>query len=500
MIRSGSTILVLAPHTDDGEIGCGATLSKLLDLNCKIYYLAFCTCDSNLPDGFPNGTLEAELREATKVLSIPKENVIVKDFQVRCLSYERQAVLDILVALNKEISPDVVFAPTLEDLHQDHSTVTQEAIRAFKTKTLLCYEMPWNNFSFEIGINSDKFPEISGERKFSPMDRSLRRELKSAFGNNNYWFNTSKFKNAVEIKIKSKKEIIEFLVPKEMVSTSSVRLFVLWTTLPSIVLIIIALIFLKNQTRPLVKLAKAAEKFGKGDYINDFIPSGAQEIRKASYEFDRMAKRINRHLNQRAEMLSGISHDLRTPLTRLKLQLAMLKQKEISEKMSKDIDEMEKMLNDYLQFAKTQTQESTEKINLNNLLRSISKGFESNKISLDEDESKIFLNGRPSALKRSFENVIQNGLTYGSNVKIKVQKGNKRALVTIEDDGPGIPEDQYKNVFKPFFRLDKSRSLNQSGVGLGLAIVEDIINSHGGNIQLGKSKYGGLQVKISLPF
>ena len=142
MIRSGSTILVLAPHTDDGEIGCGATLSKLLDLNCKIYYLAFCTCDSNLPDGFPNGTLEAELREATKVLSIPKENVIVKDFQVRCLSYERQAVLDILVALNKEISPDVVFAPTLEDLHQDHSTVTQEAIRAFKTKTLLCYEMP----------------------------------------------------------------------------------------------------------------------------------------------------------------------------------------------------------------------------------------------------------------------------------------------------------------------------------------------------------------------
>ena len=332
------------------------------------------------------------------------------------------------------------------------------------------------------------------------MDRSLRRELKSSFGNNNYWFNTSKFKNAVEIKIRSGDDVLEFLVPKEMVSTSSVRLFVLWTTLPSLVLIIIALIFLKNQTKPLVKLAKAAERFGKGDYVNDFRASGSQEIRKAAFEFDRMAKRINRHLNQRAEMLSGISHDLRTPLTRLKLQLAMLKQKEITEKMSKDIDEMEKMLNDYLQFAKTQAQESTTKINLNRLLSSIKNELSKDKISLSNNNTEIELSGRPTALKRSFENIIQNGLIYGNKVNVDILKGNNRALITIEDDGPGIPEDQYKNVFKPFFRLDKSRSLNKSGVGLGLAIVEDIINSHGGNIQLGKSRHNGLQVKISLPF
>ena len=357
-----------------------------------------------------------------------------------------------------------------------------------------------NNFNFEIGINQEIFPNNSGERRFSPMDRSLRRELKSIFGNNNYWFSTSKFKNAVEIKIRSKNDVIEFLVPKEMVSTSSVRLFVLWTTLPSLVLIIIALIFLKNQTKPLVKLAKAAEKFGKGDYVNDFRASGSQEIRKAAFEFDRMAKRINRHLNQRAEMLSGISHDLRTPLTRLKLQLAMLKQKEISEKMSKDIDEMEKMLNDYLQFAKTQTQEDSVLINLNNFLNSIKNSFNSSNLFFNNSAATVELKGRPTALKRSFENIIQNGLSYGDKVYLSIQKGNKRATVIIEDDGPGIPEDQYKNVFKPFFRLDKSRSLNQSGVGLGLAIVEDIINSHGGNIQLGKSKYNGLQVKISLPF
>ena len=396
----------------------------------------------------------------------------------------------IWIKANKNITRSLVAQlKAIEEVYQNDKTNLDFLTDSYK-----------NNFNFEIGINQEIFPNNSGERRFSPMDRSLRRELKSTFGNNNYWFNTSKFKNAVEIKIRSNNEVLEFLVPKEMVSASSVRLFVLWTTLPSLVLIIIALIFLKNQTKPLVKLAKAAERFGKGDYVNDFRASGSQEIRKAAFEFDRMAKRINRHLNQRAEMLSGISHDLRTPLTRLKLQLAMLKQKEISEKMSKDIDEMEKMLNDYLQFAKTQTQEDTVLINLNNLLNSIKNSFNNNNIIFNNSDTNVELKGRPTALKRSFENIIQNGLSYGKKVYLNIQKGNKRVTVIIEDDGPGIPEDQYKNVFRPFFRLDKSRSLNQSGVGLGLAIVEDIINSHGGNIQLGKSKYNGLQVKISLPF
>ena len=396
----------------------------------------------------------------------------------------------IWIKANKNITRSLVNQlKTIEEVYQNDKNNLDFFTDSYK-----------NNFNFEVGINQETFPNDSGERKFSPMDRSLRRELKSVFGNNNYWFNTSKFKNAVEIKIKSGNDVIEFLIPKEMVSTSSVRLFLLWTTLPSLVLIIIALIFLKNQTKPLVKLAKAAERFGKGDYVNDFRASGSQEIRKAAYEFDRMAKRINRHLNQRAEMLSGISHDLRTPLTRLKLQLAMLKQKDISEKMSKDIDEMERMLNDYLQFAKTQTQESTIKINLHNLLDSIKENLNNEKLIIKRDSELIELQGRPTALKRSFENIIQNGLIYGSNVYVNIIKGNKRALVIIDDDGPGIPEDQYKNVFKPFFRLDKSRSLNQSGVGLGLAIVEDIINSHGGNVQLNKSKYNGLQVKVSLPF
>ncbi len=376
---------------------------------------------------------------------------------------------------------------TLQDIYNNDAANLDYLTDSFK-----------NNFKFEIYVKKEKFPSVSAERKFSPIDRSLRRELKSAFGSGNFWFNTTKYKSAVEIKLKTGNETIQVLVPKEKITTSSIRLFLLWITLPSIVLIFIAIIFLKNQTRPIVNLAKAAERFGKGDYVNEFRPSGASEIRKASYEFDRMVKRINRHLNQRSEMLSGISHDLRTPLTRLKLQLAMLNQKEISKNMSKDIDEMEKMLNDYLQFAKTQVHEESQAIDVKDFIIKLVESFKNDKIHLLNNE-KIFFVGRKNAVKRCLSNLINNGLTYGKNVYISSSKTMNRLVILVDDDGPGIPTEQYRNVFKPFYRLDKSRSLNKSGVGLGLSISEDIINSHGGSIQLGKSNYNGLQVKLSLP-
>ena len=355
------------------------------------------------------------------------------------------------------------------------------------------------NYDYVINVLEKEILSDSFERKFSPMDRSLRRELKSTFGSENYWFSTTNYMDIVEIKIRSDDKILQFLFPKEKIATSSVRLFILWLTVPSLILILIAILFLKNQTKPIVKLAKAAEKFGKGDYVNEFKTSGALEIRKASYEFDRMAKRINRHLKQRSEMLSGISHDLRTPLTRLKLQLAMLSQKEISKNMSDDIDEMEKMLNDYLEFSKTQSQEETVKIDINKLLEKIELNINNKNLTIKK-VNQIFINGRPNSLRRCFENVINNGLNYGEKVVINISFSSNLLILTFDDNGPGIPRDQFKNVFKPFFRLDKSRSLNKSGVGLGLSIVEDIVNSHGGNIQLNESKLGGLQVKISLPF
>ena len=355
------------------------------------------------------------------------------------------------------------------------------------------------NYDYVINVLEKEILSDSFERKFSPMDRSLRRELKSTFGSENYWFSTTNYMDIVEVKIRSDDKILQFLFPKEKIATSSVRLFILWLTVPSLILIFIAILFLKNQTKPIVKLAKAAEKFGKGDYVNEFKTSGALEIRKASYEFDRMAKRINRHLKQRSEMLSGISHDLRTPLTRLKLQLAMLSQKDISKNMSNDIDEMEKMLNDYLEFSKTQSQEETVKIDITKLLEKIELNINNKNLTITKVD-QIFINGRPNSLRRCFENVINNGLNYGEKVVINISFSSNLLILTFDDNGPGIPRDQFKNVFKPFFRLDKSRSLNKSGVGLGLSIVEDIVNSHGGSIQLNESKLGGLQVKISLPF
>tara|TARA_B100000886_G_scaffold307971_1_gene241350 strand:- start:2316 stop:3635 length:1320 start_codon:yes stop_codon:yes gene_type:complete len=355
------------------------------------------------------------------------------------------------------------------------------------------------NFDFVINSIEEPIPEEVFERRFSPMDRSLRRELKSTFGNDNYWFNTVNYLDIVEVRIRSRNKNLQFFFPKERIATSSVRLFVLWITLPSIILILIAILFLKNQTRPLTNLAKAAQKFGKGDYINEFRPSGAREIRNAAYEFDRMAKRINRHLNQRSEMLSGISHDLRTPLTRLKLQLAMINNEEISKSMTRDIDEMENMLNDYLQFAKTQAKENTEKVNLKDIFLIIENKIKNSNLKI-KIENDVSFYGRKNALQRCFSNIINNGLTYGEKISVTVQKSSNRVAILFDDDGPGIPIEHYRNVFKPFFRLDKSRSLNKSGVGLGLAIVEDIVHSHGGNIQLSKSNIGGLQVKISLPF
>lgn len=355
------------------------------------------------------------------------------------------------------------------------------------------------NFDFVINIKNEELPEINKERKYSPIDRSLRRELKSVFGSTNYWFDTTSYEDVVEIKVKSADKLIEIVFPKEKIAPSSVRIFILWITVPSLLLISIAIIFLKNQTRPIVNLAKAAERFGKGDFVKDIRPSGASEIRKAAYEFDRMAKRIDRHLKQRSEMLSGISHDLRTPLTRLKLQLAMMSQKDISSKMSKDIDEMEMMLNSYLQFAKSQAVEDSVATNINKLLIEISKEKNNKKLHLDL-ANEIVLVGRKNALKRCFNNLIENGLNYAENVYVKVSKSTNRLNVFIEDDGPGIPINQYKNVFKPFYRLDQSRNQNKSGVGLGMSIAEDIIRSHGGNIELGESQYKGLLIKISLPF
>ena len=347
-------------------------------------------------------------------------------------------------------------------------------------------------------IQDEEFNYINYERWFSPIDRTLRRELKSRFGNDQYWFNTTNYKELIDLRIKYQNGYFKFLIPRDRLTSSSARIFGLWITVPAFIMIIISLIFLKNQTRPITALAKAAERFGKGEEIEEFKPSGASEIRQAGFEFDRMRKRILRHLNQRSEMLSGISHDLRTPLTRMKLQMAFIKDKNISNKLTEDINEMEKMLNEYLQFTSSSYIEKDELFNLSELINQIVEKYGNENISKNLTE-RVYLNGRKNLIKRCINNLIDNALKYGNKVNIELSKKTTNIFINIQDNGPGIPEKEYENVFKPFYKIDKGRADAKSSVGLGLSIASDIIRSHGGNIKLEKSKLNGLGVRIFLP-
>ena len=307
------------------------------------------------------------------------------------------------------------------------------------------------------------------------------------------------YKNLIDLKIKYGDGYFQFYIPKERVTSSSARLFAFWITLPAFLLITIAIIFLKNQTRPIINLARASEKFGRGEDIEEFKPSGALEIRQAGFEFEKMRKRIIRHLNQRSEMLSGISHDLRTPLTRIKLQLSFIKDKEISKKLSDDVEEMEKMLNEYLQFASSRSAEITETFDLSELLKTTIMKYEKKEITTDISK-EVFLDGRKNLMQRCFSNLIDNAIKYSTNVYISLRKLNNNILITIDDDGPGIPENERENVFKPFYKIDKSRGDSKSSVGLGLSIASDTVKSHGGNIKLETSPTNGLRIKVILPF
>ena len=359
-----------------------------------------------------------------------------------------------------------------------------------------------NLFSLFLDLNiefsNNKFDTQYNERWFSPIDRTLRRELKLKFNPGEYWFDTTSYKELIDLRIKYDEGYFKFLVSKDRVTSSSARLFALWITVPAIIMVIISLIFLKNQTRPITNLARAAERFGKGEIIEEFKPSGALEIRQAGHEFDKMRKRILRHLNQRTEMLSGISHDLRTPLTRMKLQIAFIKDKDLAKKLTEDINEMEKMLNEYLQFTSSSYTEKDEAFNLSELIEDVINKY-ANKNILQDLTPRVYFSGRKNLINRCLNNIIDNALKYANKVEIKLNKKNTNLFIIIDDDGPGIPSKERENVFKPFYKINKGRADSKSSVGLGLSIASDIVRSHGGNIMLEKSKMNGLRVKIFLP-
>ena len=360
-----------------------------------------------------------------------------------------------------------------------------------------------NLFSLFLDLNielteNEKFKKEYNDRWFSPIDRTLRRELKSNFSQGRYWFDSTSYKELIDLRIKYQNGYFKFLIPRDRVTSSSARIFALWITVPAIIMVIISLIFLKNQTRPITNLARAAERFGKGEEMEEFRPSGALEIRQAGHEFDKMRKRILRHLNQRTEMLSGISHDLRTPLTRMKLQIAFINDKDLAKKLTEDINEIEKMLNEYLQFTSSSYIEKDEIFNLSELINEVIKKY-NNKNILNDLTPRIYINGRKNLINRCLNNIIDNALKYANKVVIKLNKKNTNLFIIIDDDGSGIPASEHENVFKPFYKIDKGRADTKSSVGLGLSISSDIIRSHGGNIMLEKSKMNGLRVKIFLP-
>ena len=353
------------------------------------------------------------------------------------------------------------------------------------------------NFSFSVRfLDNEKLPDIKVERWFSPMDRTLRRELKPKIGE--HWFNTISYKEVVDLRIKFRDGVLQIFFPKERIQASSIRIFAFWITVPAILMIAIAIIFLKNQTRPITKLAQASERFGRGEEIEEFRPSGALEIRQAGLEFEKMRKRILRHLNQRSEMLSGISHDLRTPLTRIKLQLAVINDKDLSKKISKDVDEMEKMLSEYLQFARTGAKDKTETFNITELLIEIISKYENKNIEM-KSSRKIYFNGRKNLITRCINNLLDNSVKYAEKISVNLEKKKSIIFLSIEDNGPGVDKSEFLNIIKPFYKIDKSRSETKSSVGLGLSISSDIAKSHGGDIRFDRSKLGGLKVTISLP-
>lgn len=294
--------------------------------------------------------------------------------------------------------------------------------------------------------------------------------------------------------------LYRFKTSTKNIFSTSIFGFVAWMVGTSLLLFLVATLFLRIQVRSIATLAQVAEDFGKG--INTpFKPYGSSEVRKAGIAFIKMKERIQKQISERTQMLAGVSHDLRTPLTRMKLQMAMLPETEENKEFVADISEMEKMLDGYLAFVSGEGGEKNTFVDMNELILSIINKFRNTKamIRYSTNDQVSAIQGREQALKRAVTNIISNAFNYGKTIAVALESNNKKLEITVDDDGPGIPPEKREDVFKAFYRLDESRNKETGGVGLGLSIARDIITSHGGKIELTDSELGGLRVLISIP-
>ncbi|ACM27184.1 ATP-binding protein [Agrobacterium sp. SHOUNA12C] len=334
---------------------------------------------------------------------------------------------------------------------------------------------------------------------FSILDSILSDEIRDQI-NLPFWVDTLGNSSLVEIRVKLPDKVLRVFAKRSQTYASNTHIFILWMVGTSLVLIGIAVLFLRGQIRPILALAQAAESFGKGQRLENYSPRGADEVRRAGLAFILMRERIERQIEQRTAMLSGVSHDLRTVLTRFKLQLALVGENPDLVGLSEDVEDMQSMLEGYMAFARGEAEEDVGTLHLSDILDKVEQDFslhgKSMTYSIDGDDE---ISVRPNAFARLVTNLASNARRYAQTLRVDAKHSAKWLTVIFDDDGPGIPVNAREDVFKPFFRLDEARNLDNSGTGLGLAIARDIARSHGGNVTLGDSPLGGLRATIRIP-
>ena len=390
--------------------------------------------------------------------------------------------------LARDVAADMAMLVALEDSHQG---AQRENLRALAARQL-DYRI-----RFVPGQNLTPFRG----RLTSTIDVALDDILEQRIGADRD-FRTARIGDDFEIRVDVHDGVLAVLVPRDRVTVSKPDLFILWMVGSSLLLMGIAILFLRNQVRPIERLALAADSFGKGRAVPDFKPYGAAEVRRAAQAFITMRERIERHVAQRTEMLAGVSHDLKTPLTRMKLTLAMMAEDADASSMLHDIAEMEHMLDEYLPFARGEGGEDARVTDLSALVRetvvAAERAHQGAQIAINAPDH-VPVSAKRAGLRRVLANLIDNGLKHGSRVAVTLSRDDRLVEIAVEDDGPGIPELRREEAFRPFHRLDEGRNLQSGGSGLGLAIARDIARAHGGDILLDQSAMGGLKATVRLP-
>ena len=340
----------------------------------------------------------------------------------------------------------------------------------------------------------DALPIARRRNVFSVLDQSLRRALTNTM-EQPFWFDTTRYPNHIDIRVGVDEGVLQFYAARDRAFAPTGYVFIFWLVTASALLGLVSIVFIRRQSLPIRELADAADAFGKGQDISGYRPHGAAEVRRAGQSFLKMRQRIRRHIEQRTLMLAGVSHDLRTPLTRLKLALSMAETPEDIAAARRDLDEMEAMLSGYLDFARGAKAGDVGTVDLSALLHDVAAR---EKLAVEAPEP-VFLEGRKAQLRRAVDNLVGNARKYATPPRLSLERQDSHVLIHVDDAGPGIPESHRETVLRPFARLDAARSQNVEGVGLGLSVARDIAQLHGGRLRLGDSPQGGLRATLQLP-